>query len=249
MKILVTVKEVTDYEAKIKLKPDGSGIEMDGVELKLNPFDENAIEAGLVLQEAHGGEVVLVSIGNEGVATRIRTGLAMGADRGIHVLAEDRLLDGDLVARILAKIVERETPDVVLLGKQAVDGDSNQVGQLLAGYLGLPQATFASKIEIDGGSASVMREVDGGLETISVTLPAVFTADLRLNEPRYASLPGIMKAKRKPIEQLSVDDLGVDTTLKVRTVKLEYPPSRQAGVMVDSVDELINKLKNEAKVL
>lgn len=251
MKFLVTVKEVTDYEAKIRLKPDGSGIEMDGVEFKLNPFDENAIEEALRLQEKHGGEVVLVSIGNENVATRIRTGLAMGADRGILVAADDSALDGDLVARTLAKVYEREQPTLVILGKQAVDGDSNQAGQLLAEYLGLPQATFASKIELaaDGSSATVMREIDGGLETIKVSLPAVITADLRLNEPRYASLPGIMKAKRKPIDQLSLSDLGVDTTLKVKTVKLEYPAERKAGVKVDSVDALIDKLQNEAKVL
>jgi electron transfer flavoprotein beta subunit len=251
VKILVTAKRVTDPDAKIKLKPDMSGIETAGVEYKVNPFCENAIEEALKIAEKTGAEVVVVSIGPDDVKTYIRTGLAMGAARGILVTGiEDHALDSDLTARILAKVFEREKPDIFLFGKQAIDGDSNQVAQLVAEYLGLPQACFASKVVLSGSTATVTREVDGGLETINVQLPAVISADLRLNEPRYASLPGIMKAKRKPIDEIAVSDLGVNTALKVRTIRYENPPTRGGGVtMVDSVDALIGKLKNEAKVL
>lgn len=251
MKILVTTKRVTDPGAKIKLKADGSGIAEEGVEYKPNPFCENAIEAAIQLQEKHGGEVVVVSIGPKEAAETIRGGLAMGADRGIRIEGLDTELDGDLVARAFAKLVEREKPDIFLLGKQAIDGDSNQVGQLLAEYLGWPQATFASKIElVNGGAAArVAREVDGGIETIEVDLPAVITADLRLNEPRFQSLPNIMKSKRKPLDTLTFAELGVDTKLKVRVTKFEAPSGRLAGQKVADVATLVAKLQNEAKVL
>lgn len=251
MKILVAAKRVTDPDATIRLKADKTGIEMEGVEYKPNPFCENAIEEALKLKEVHGGEVIIASVGPEDVTSTIRTGLAMGGDRGVLVtgLSDDEL-DSDLCARILVKVVERENPDLVLLGKQAIDGDSNQVGQLLGEYLGQPQACFASEVKFADGSFEVTREVDGGLETIQVKAPAVITADLRLNEPRYASLPGIMKAKKKPIDQLEVSELGVDTTLKVVTLRYDNPPVREGGcTMVESVDDLLDKLKNEAKVL
>jgi len=251
VKIFVSAKRVTDPNARIRLNSEGTGIDMTGVEYNVNPFDENAIEAAISLKEANDGEVVVVSIGPQEVETYIRTGLAMGGDRGIRVDIADEDLDSDLVARTFVKLVERENPDIIFLGKQAIDGDNNQVGQLLSGYLGWPQACFASEFALsdDKSSAQVVREVDGGLETVSVSLPAVISADLRLNEPRYASLPGIMKAKRKPIDVLSADDLGLDTTLKVKVLRLENPPSRAAGIKVESVDELLDKLRNEAKAL
>jgi len=250
MKILVAAKRVTDPDAKIRLKADLTGIETDGVEYKVNPFDENAIEAALELQSAHGGEVVVVSIGPDDVQTYIRTGLAMGADRGILVTGDDEHLDGDVVARIFAALWKREEPDVFLLGKQCIDGDSNQVGQLLAEYVNVPQACFASEIKIlEGNTARVSREVDGGIETIDVDLPAVLTADLRLNDPRYASLPGIMKAKRKTIDTVTVDELGVTPNIKVKTSKYSKPSERQAGILVESISELVDKLQNEARVL
>lgn len=250
MKVLVCAKRVIDPDARIKLKADASGVDTESVEYKVNPFDENAIEEALALCEKHGGEVVIVSIGPDGITQTIRSGLAMGAHRAIRVDAEDAVLDSDLAARIFAAVWEREQPDVFLLGKQAIDGDNNQVPQLLAHYVGRPQACFASKVEIDGGEAVVTREVDGGLETIACQLPCVISADLRLNEPRYASLPGIMKAKRKKIDVVSLGDLGVgDTALKVEVVSLAEPPQREAGVMVDSVETLVDKLKNEARVL
>ena len=249
MKILVTAKRVTDPEAKIKLKSDNSGIVEDGVDFKPNPFDENAVEGALQLKEEHGGEVVVLSIGPADVQSTIRTGLAMGADRGILVSGDDMALDGDLVARIIAAIVKRENPDIVLMGKQCIDGDSNQTGQLLAEYLQWPQACFASAITVSDSNAQVSREVDGGIETIEVDLPCVITADLRLNEPRYASLPGIMKAKRKPIDNLTIDELGVEPARKVETRRYDTPPVRQAGVMVADIAELVHKLQNEAKAL
>lgn len=262
MKILVTVKRVTDYERKVKIKPDGSGFETDGMNFVPNPFDEIAVEEALRLTKAHGGEVVVVSIGSQDATQQIRQALAMGAQRGILVKAGE--LDSDAVARVLQKLVEKEQPNLVLMGKQATDDDANQAGQLLAGYLGWPQATFASKTEglesaeekaqkpglkVDGEAISVAREADGGLETLKVKLPAVVTTDLRLNHPRFASLPGIMKAKKKKIEEIAADSLGVDLTPKVRVLKYEEPPARLAGVTVADVDELVNKLKNEAKVV
>jgi electron transfer flavoprotein beta subunit len=250
MKILVGAKRVIDPDARIKLLPGGSGVDTESVEYKVNPFCENAIEEALSLAQAHSGEVTVLSIGPEEVTQTIRSGLAMGADRGIRVDYTDDLLDSDLTARILAAIVAKETPDVVLLGKQAIDGDNNQVGQLLAQYMGSAQACFASEVKVEGDELVVTREVDGGLETIALQRPAVITADLRLNEPRYASLPGIMKAKRKPIDVLSLDDLGItDTALKVEVVSLVEPTTKEAGVMVETVDELLDKLTNEAKVL
>ena len=265
MKILVTVKRVTDPDAKIKVRSDGSGVAVEGIDLKPNPFDEIAVEEALRLAKVHGGEVVVVSVGDPIPTKEIRTGLAMGGDRGIAVIAPDEALDSLLVARILAALHAKESPDLWLLGKQAVDGDSNQVGQMLAGLLDLPQATFASKtdnlesenekkqvpgVEIADGRARVVREVDGGLETLEVPLPAVVTTDLRLNQPRYASLPGIMKAKRKQIDEYSLADLGLDGEKpRLRIVGYEEPPARAGGVVVESVDELMDKLANEAKVI
>ncbi len=210
---------------------------------------ENAIEAALELADDHDAETVVVSIGPDDSEQYIRTALAMGCDRGIRVEGDDNELDGDLVARTLVAVAQRENADILLLGKQCIDGDSNQVGQLAAEYMGQPQACFASKIAVDGGVATVEREVDGGIETVAVDLPAVLTADLRLNEPRYASLPGIMRAKRKPIDVLTMDELGVQPDIKVKTYKYEAPSERQAGVMVADVPALMDKLTNEAKVL
>ena len=262
MKILVTIKRVTDYERKVKIAPDGSGLVTEGMNFVANPFDEIAVEEALRLKKTHDGEVVVASIGPKEATQQIRQGLAMGADRGILVVAEE--LDPDGVARILGKIIEDEKPDLVIMGKQATDDDANQAGQLLAGYLGWPQATFASKLEgleseeekaqkpgiaVADGKATVIREVDGGLETLELTLPAIVTTDLRLNHPRFASLPGIMKAKKKEVKEIPVESLGIDVTPRVRTIKYADPQQRQAGVTVADVDELIDKLKNEAKVL
>jgi electron transfer flavoprotein beta subunit len=251
VKILVTAKRVTDPDATIRLKADKSGIDLDGVEYKPNPFCENAVEEAIRLKEELGGEVVVVSIGPGEVTSTIRTALAMGGDRGILVTgASDEDLDSDLCARIFVKLAEMESPDLFLLGKQAIDGDSNQVGQLLAEYLGQPQACFASEVSVDGDRLKVTREVDGGLETIDVATPAVITADLRLNEPRYASLPGIMKAKKKEIKEIALSDLGIDTALKVVTLRYDNPPAREGGcTLVDSVDGLVEKLQSDAKVI
>lgn len=250
MKILVAFKRVIDPDARIKLKADKSAIDTGSVEYKANPFCENALEEAISIAEDHDAEVVIVTLGGEDTEQQIRAGLAMGADRAIRVEIEDDQLDSDLAARIIAGVAKEEEPDLILFGKQAVDGDNNQVGQLVAEYLGYPQACFASKVEIEDGEAIVTREVDGGLETIAVKLPAVVTADLRLNTPRYAKLPDIMKARRKPIDDMDLDDLEItDTALKVQVVGLEEPPQRKAGVKVESVDELIDKLKTEARVL
>ena len=251
MKILVTVKRVPDPETVVKIAPDGVGITTDNVKWVINPFDEIAIEEGLRLKEkVSGTEVVLVSIGLKTAQEQLRTGLAMGADRAILVLS-DQALEPLAVARVLQKLVDQEKPDLVILGKQAIDDDSNCVGQMLAELLGWPQATFASKLELAGDqkSARVTREVDGGLETVAIPLPAVVTADLRLNEPRYASLPGIMKARKKEMKEIPVADLGVDVTPKARIVKLETPPKRTGGRKVGSVQELVQVLHNEAKVI
>ncbi len=252
MKILVTAKRVTDPDSKITLKKDLSGIDDDNVDFKMNPFCEIAVEEALRIIDDHDGEVVALAIGEDEATKEVRTALAMGADRGILVEAEEDELDSDLVAQIVKKVVEKESPDLIIMGKQAIDGDSNQVAQLVAEYLGWPQATFAYKVEVndDGDGARVQREVDGGVETVEVTFPAVITADLRLNEPRYASLPGIMKAKKKPLEVLDPeDDLDIEMELKVETVGFAAPPVRQAGVKVADVDELVAKLANEAKVI
>lgn len=247
MKILVTVKQVTDYEAKIKVNSDGSGIITDGIKMIPNPFDEIAAEEALRIKEKQGGEVVVLSIGPKTATQQIRSILAMGADRGILVEAEG--LDPEAVSRIMLKVIENESPDLVMMGKQAIDDDSTQAGQLVAEYMGWGQACFASKIEVEEGKATVSRETDGGIDTIAVSLPAVLTADLRLNEPRYASLPGIMKAKKKPLEETTPDALGVDISPRVVVTAYEAPPERAAGMIVPDVATLVAKLKDEAKVL
>ncbi len=251
MKILVSAKRVSDPNARLAISKDGKWIEGD-VEYILNPFCENAIEAALQLAEAHDGtETIAVGIGDDETARFIRQGaLARGIDRGILVTADEAEIDSDLIARIYQGLAYREKPDIILLGKQAIDGDSNQVGQLLAEYLGWPQATFASKIDIEGNEVIVQREVDGGLETLALTMPCVITADLRLNEPRYASLAGIMKAKKKQLDELEIDDLELeDTDAKVEIVGMSTPTGRKAGVIVKDVDELLAKLHNEARVI
>ena len=248
MKYLVTVKRVTDYEAKIRLKADKSGIVTDGVNMIVNPFDEIGVEEALRLKDKHGGEVVVLSIGGNDATQQIRSALAMGADRGILVKHEGEL-DSAGVARIVQKIVEKESPDLVLMGKQAIDDDSNQAAQILAEHLGWGQATFANTVSVEGGRATVVREADGGLETISCAVPCVITTDLRLNEPRYASLPGIMKAKRKPLEEIDASSLGIELAPRVVIKGLEEPPSKTAGQLVADVSALIDKLKNEAKAL
>jgi len=247
VKILVTVKRVTDYEAKIKIKPDGQGVVTEGINMIVNPFDEIAVEEALRIKEKASAEVVVLSIGPKDAAQQIRSALAMGADRGILVEAAD--LDSDAVATIMAKVVDKEKPDLVIVGKQAIDDDSGQAGQILAELLGWGQACFASKVELGSGKVTVTREVDGGHDTIDVDLPAVISADLRLNEPRYASLPGIMKAKKKPLEETSPAALGVVATPKVLVKRFEEPVQRKAGVRVPDVPTLVAKLKNEAKAL
>jgi electron transfer flavoprotein beta subunit len=251
VKTLVTVKRVPDPETTIRVKPDGSGIVTENVKYVINPFDEIAIEEALRIKEKlGGGEVILVSIGAKVVSEQLRTGLAMGADRAIFV-ACDQELDSLAVARLLAKIVEKENPDLLLLGKQAIDDDANQAGQMLAALLGWSQATFASKVELsaDQKSVQVTREVDGGLETIAFTLPGIITADLRLNEPRYASLPGIMKARKKEIKEIAVSELGVDTTPCLKIQKLAPPAKKQGGKKVETVQALVDLLHTEAKVI
>jgi len=249
--MLVTVKRVPDPETTIRVKPDGSGIVTENVKYVINPFDEIAIEEALRIKEKlGGGEVILVSIGAKVVSEQLRTGLAMGADRAIFV-ACDQELDSLAVARLLAKIVEKENPDLLLLGKQAIDDDANQAGQMLAALLGWSQATFASKVELsaDQKSVQVTREVDGGLETIAFVLPGIITADLRLNEPRYASLPGIMKARKKEIKEIAMSELGVDTTPRLTIQKLAPPAKKQGGKKVETVQALVDLLHTEAKVI
>lgn len=248
MKIMVPVKRVVDYNVKVRVKSDNTGVELANVKMSMNPFDEIAVEEAIRLKEAGSAEeIIVVSIGPKAATETIRTGLAMGADRG--VLVEH---DGDAeplaVAKILKGIVEAENPDIVLLGKQAIDGDNNQTGQMLAQLLGWAQGTFASEVALDGGSVNVTREIDGGLETVKLALPAVITTDLRLNEPRYASLPNIMKAKRKPIDEKTPGDYGVDTSPRLTTLKVEEPPKREAGIMVESVDELVSNLKEKGVI-
>jgi electron transfer flavoprotein beta subunit len=249
MKVLVAVKRVIDYNVKIRVKSDKTGVETANVKMSMNPFDEIAVEEAVRLKEAGTAtELVAVSMGVPQCQETIRTALAMGADRGILVETAQEL-QPLAVAKLLKALVEREQPGLVILGKQAIDDDSNQVGQMLAALLGWAQGTFASKLTIADGKAEVVREVDGGLETVSLAMPIVLTADLRLNTPRYASLPNIMKAKKKPIETLKVDDLGVDVAPRLKTLKVVEPPKRQAGIKVESVAELVDKLKNEAKVI
>ena len=249
MKLLVAVKRVIDYNVKVRVKADQTGVETANVKMSMNPFDEIAVEEAVRLLESGAAtEVVAVSMGAQQCQETIRTALAMGADRGIHVKT-DAELQPLAVAKLLAKIVENENPDIVILGKQAIDDDSNQTGQMLAGLLGWSQGTFASKIEIADGKTSVTREVDGGLQTVSLSLPAIVTTDLRLNEPRYASLPNIMKAKKKPIDVSSPDELGVDVAPRLTTLKVTEPVKREGGVKVETVAELVDKLKNEAGVI
>ena len=249
MKILVAVKRVVDYNVKVRAKADGSGVETANVKMSMNPFDEIAVEEAVRLQEAgKAKEIVAVSLGVAACQDTIRTALAMGADRGILV-ETDTELQPLAVAKLLKAVVEKEQPDLIILGKQAIDDDSNQTGQMLAALLGWPQGTFASKVEIGAGEINVTREVDGGLETVKLNVPAVITTDLRLNEPRYASLPNIMKAKSKPLAQKTPADYGVDTAPRLRTLKVEEPAKRSAGVKVGSVAELVDKLRNEAKVI
>ena len=249
MKVLVPVKRVIDYNVKIRVKADQTGVETANVKMSMNPFDEIAVEEAIRLREAGtANEVIAVSVGPQQCQETIRTALAMGADRGILVQTDDEA-QPLAVAKLLKAVADKEGPDLVILGKQAIDDDSNQTGQMLAALLGWSQATFASKIEIDGGSANVIREVDGGLETLKVSMPCIVTTDLRLNEPRYASLPNIMKAKKKPIDQMVPADLGVDITPRLKTLKVVEPAKREAGVMVEDVAQLVDKLKNEAKVI
>ncbi len=248
MKILVPVKRVVDYNVKIRVKPDGSGVDLANVKMSMNPFDEIAVEEALRIKEAgKAEEVVAVSIGPAPAAETIRTALAMGADRGILVKT-DAMVEPLAVAKILARLVAGEAPGLVILGKQAIDDDCNQTGQMLAALLGWPQGTFASKVALMDGRVAVTREVDGGLQTVSLALPAVVTTDLRLNEPRYASLPNIMKAKKKPLDETTPEALGVDVTPRLTVLKVSEPPVRQGGVKVGSVPELVGKLK-EAGVI
>ena len=249
MKILVTVKRVIDYNVQIRVKSDGSGVEKDNVKMSMNPPDENAVEEALRIKESgKADEVVVLSIGEEKAQETIRTALAMGADRGILVKVEGEV-EPLAVSKIIAKIAEEEKPGIVLLGKQAIDDDSNQTPQMTSALLDWPQATFASKIEINDKNAIVTREIDEGLEKIKVNIPFVASCDLRLNEPRYASLPNIMKAKKKPIEIKSADEIGVDAKPRIDQIKVEEPPSREKGIMVADVAELVQKLKYEAKVI
>lgn len=249
MKLLVAVKRTIDYNVKIRVKSDNSGVEMANVKMAMNPFCEIAVEEAIRIKEAGGAdEIIVVSAGPAQTSETLRTALAMGADRAVHV-ETDADLQPLAVAKILKAIADEEEPGLIILGKQAIDDDSNQTGQMVSALLDWPQATFASKITLGDGEAEVMREVDGGLETIAVKLPAVVTTDLRLNEPRYASLPNIMKAKKKPIDVKTPDDLGVDVTPRLTVLKVEEPAKREAGVMVETVAELVEKLHNEAKVI
>lgn len=249
MKVLVPVKRVVDYNVKVRVKSDGSGVELANVKMSMNPFDEIAVEEAIRLKEkGAASEIVAVSIGPAQAQETIRTALAMGADRGILVKTDD-VTEPLAVAKILKAIVDAEEPGLVIMGKQAIDDDANQTGQMLAALLGWPQGTFASKLDLADGKASVTREVDGGLQTVKLNMPAIVTTDLRLNEPRYASLPNIMKAKKKPIDEKTPADFGVDTAPRLKVVKTVEPAKRQAGVKVASVAELVDKLKNEAGVL
>jgi len=249
MKILVAVKRVIDYNVQIRVKSDSTGVETENVKMSMNPPDENAVEEALRIKESgKAEEVIIVSIGEEKAQETIRTALAMGADRGIHVKSNHNI-EPLAVAKILQKIVEKETPQIVLLGKQAIDDDSNQTGQMLSAMLGWVQGTFASKIELEANAAIVTREIDEGLEKVKLPFPIVATCDLRLNEPRYASLPNIMKAKKKPIENYTSDELGIDISPRIKQLKVTEPPKRERGIMLADVAELVQKLKHEAKVI
>jgi electron transfer flavoprotein beta subunit len=250
MKILVPVKRVVDANVKVRVKSDGSGVDLANVKMSMNPFDEIAVEEAVRIKERGGAtEVVAVSIGSVKSQDTLRTALAMGADRAILVKTDQAIVEPLAVAKLLKRVAEDEEPDLIIMGKQAIDDDSNQTGQMLAGLLGWPQGTFASKIELNGAKFKVVREVDGGLETVTLNKPAVVTTDLRLNEPRYASLPNIMKAKKKPIDETTPEKLGVDIAPRLKVVSIAEPKTREAGIKVDSVAALVDKLKNEAGVL
>ena len=249
MKLLVTVKRVIDYNVQIRVKADGSGIEKDNVKMSMNPPDENAVEEALRIKEAgKADEIIILSVGNDKAQETIRTALAMGADRGIHIKT-DNDLEPLAISKIISKVAEEEKPSIILMGKQAIDDDCNQTGQMTSALLNWPQATFASKIEIEGQNAIVTREIDEGLERIKVSIPFVASCDLRLNEPRYASLPNIMKAKKKPIDTKEASSLGINIEPRIEQIKVEEPPVRQKGIMVGDVSELVQKLKHEAKVI
>ena len=249
MKLLVAVKRVIDYNVQIRVKADGSGVEKDNVKMSMNPPDENAVEEALRIKEAgKADEIIILSIGNDKAQETIRTALAMGADRGIHIKTENDL-EPLAISKIISKVAEEEKPSIILMGKQAIDDDCNQTGQMTSALLNWPQATFASKIEIEGQNAIVTREIDEGLERIKVSIPFVASCDLRLNEPRYASLPNIMKAKKKPIDTKDASSLGINIEPRIEQIKVEEPPVRQKGIMVSDVAELVQKLKHEAKVI
>ena len=253
MRVLVGVKRVIDYAVKVRVAPDAAGVVLNNVKMSMNPFCEIAVEEAIRLKEAKAAEeVVAVSIGPKQAQETLRTALAMGADRGIHVLTEartDQEFESLAVAKVFKHLAEKEDPNLVIVGKQSIDSDANQTGQMIAGLMDWPQCTFASEVAIDGDSLNVTREIDGGLQKITCPLPAVITADLRLNEPRYATLPNIMKAKKKKIETIKVEDLGIDVTPRVSVVNVADPPERAAGIKVEDVDELVTKLKDEAGVL
>ena len=249
MKLLVTVKRVIDYNVQIRVKADGSGVEKDNVKMSMNPPDENAVEEALRIKEAgKADEIIILSVGNDKAQETIRTALAMGADRGIHIKTENDL-EPLAISKIISKVAEEEKPSIILMGKQAIDDDCNQTGQMTSALLNWPQATFASKIEIEGQNAIVTREIDEGLERIKVSIPFVASCDLRLNEPRYASLQNIMKAKKKPIDTKDASTLGINIESRIEQIKVEEPPVRQKGIMVSDVAELVQKLKHEAKVI
>ena len=249
MKILVPIKRVVDYNVKVRPKADESGVDLNNVKMAINPFCEIAVEEAVRLKEAGSAtEIIAVTVGAENAQEQLRTALALGADRAILV-ETDLEVEPLGISKVLKAVVEKESPNLIIMGKQAIDGDNNQTGQMLAALMNYPQATFASELKIEGEKAVVTREVDGGLQTISINLPAVVTSVLRLNEPRYASLPNIMKAKQKPLEVIKSDDLGVDLNPRISTLKVSPPPEREAGIIVESVDQLVEKLKNEAKVI
>lgn len=248
MKIMVPVKRVVDYNVKVRVKSDNTGVELANVKMSMNPFDEIAVEEAIRLKEAgKAEEIVVVSVGPKAAQETLRTGLAMGADRGI-LIEHDGDAEPLAIAKLLKGVVAEENPDIVLLGKQAIDGDNNQTGQMLAQLLGWPQGTFASEVALADGGVNVTREIDGGLETVKLSLPAIITTDLRLNEPRYASLPNIMKAKRKPIDEKTPADYGVDMAPRLTTLKVEEPPKREAGIMVESVADLVSNLKEKGVI-
>ena len=249
MKVTVPIKRVVDYYVKVRLLNDESGVDLNNVKMSINPFCEIAVEEAVRLKEAGSAtEIVAVTVGSQASQEQLRTALALGADRAVLLETNDDV-EPLGIAKLLAKLCEEEKPDLIILGKQAIDGDNNQTGQMLAALLGFPQATFASELKINDGVATVTREIDGGLQTIAVNLPAIVTTDLRLNEPRYASLPNIMKAKKKELNVIDASSLGIDFVSRLTTLKVELPPSRDAGVKVESVEELVDKLKNEAKVI